>query len=82
MTDVVGNAHEKNPSDNKNKYQKMMMMMTVTMPLTVEAEFSARWLKNTQKALVVQLRSAEQDSDGREGLAGEREEKQVCFVLS
>lgn len=39
----------------------MMIVMMVTMPLTVEVEISARWLKNTQKALVVQRRSAEQD---------------------
>lgn len=40
----------------------MMIVMMAMMPLMVEVEISARWLKNTQKALVVQLRSAEQDS--------------------
>lgn len=56
-----------------------MMMM----PRIGKVEISARWLKNTEKALVVQLRSAEQEFEtAAKGLAGDREEKQVCFVFS
>lgn len=46
----------------------MMIVMMAMMPLMVEVEISARWLKNTQKALVVQLRSAEQDSGRYRGI--------------
>lgn len=36
---------------------KLMMMM----PLMAEVAIGARWLENTEKALVVQLRSVEQE---------------------
>lgn len=39
----------------------LLMMVMMMMPLMAEVEISARWLKNTEKALIVQLRSAEQE---------------------
>lgn len=38
------------------------MMIVMMMKSLTEVEISARWFKNTQKACVVQLRSAEHDS--------------------
>lgn len=56
-----------------------MMMMIMMMMMMVKVDISARWFKNTEKALVVQLRSAEQEF---QIAAGDWEEKQVCFVFS